>query len=406
MPDGPRILDELRDAFQDGVDDLEQAGAERLDEWAQQGQDDLERLRTGIERHRGRRHEGGRRRRRGRRRRSADPAELEHRRRVRRARRRANVRLAFLTHLGTFAATLAILLVATRSIRIVMIVGLAWGIGVFIHYLWAIAAPRLRRRWVEDEVGVRSPPAVASERKRVGTRSRRSMEDLSASIAHEIRNPITAAKSLVQQMGEDPASAENLEYAELALSELDRVERSISHLLRYARDEEPRLRPTRLHALARAAVDGLGDRAARAGVELDLDFDGEGSMQGDSEKLRRVIENLVGNAIDAVAQSDARDPRVRVLGGESLAGDELWLRVIDNGPGVAEADRERIWSPFYTTKQSGTGLGLALTRKTIEAHGGRIELVCEPNRSGTEFVIAFPRDPVGGAGRHARGGDR
>ena len=82
--------------------------------------------------------------------------------------------------------------------------------------------------------------------------------------------------------------------------------------------------------------------------------------------------------------------------GENLAATEIWLRVIDNGPGIPEDERERIWSPFYTTKDSGTGLGLALSRKTVEAHGGRIELLTD-SRFGSEFVLTFPRDPVPGA---------
>ena len=57
-----------------------------------------------------------------------------------------------------------------------------------------------------------------------------------------------------------------------------------------------------------------------------------------------------------------------MLGGENLAGTEIWVRVIDNGPGIMPEDRERIWSPFFTTRREGTGLGLALSRKTIEAH--------------------------------------
>jgi signal transduction histidine kinase len=218
------------------------------------------------------------------------------------------------------------------------------------------------------------------------------MEDLSASIAHEIRNPITAAKSLVQQMGEDPASPENVEYAEIALSELDRVERSISHLLRYARDEEPRFEELELRTLVEAAVDGLLERARTGGVELRFDFDGRGAMRGDPEKLRRVVENLVSNALDAIAEGPVAGPRVEVLGGENLAGNEIWIRVIDNGPGIPAEDRERIWSPFYSTKEAGTGLGLALSRKTVEAHGGRIELLSDLER-GSEFVISFPKDP-------------
>jgi signal transduction histidine kinase len=302
----------------------------------------------------------------------------------------------------SYASVLAIILIASRSIRAVMITALAWGIGVFIHYLAAIAAPKLRDRWVEDEVGARSPRAVASERQKVGTRSRRSMEDLSASIAHEIRNPITAAKSLVQQMGEDPASHENLEYAEVALSELDRVERSISHLLRYARDEEPRLELIGLEPTVVAAAEGLRDRVRNAGVDLRIEFDRECLIRGDSEKLRRVFENLISNALDALAAPPVERPLIEILGGENLAGSEVWIRVIDNGPGIPAEDRERIWSPFHTTKETGTGLGLALSRKTVEAHGGRMELEPDSNR-GSEFVLSFPRaldregDPLAGA---------
>jgi len=267
---------------------------------------------------------------------------------------------------------------------------LAWGIGVFIHYLTAISAPKLRDRWVRNEVGARSPQAVASERQMVGTRSRRSMEDLSASIAHEIRNPITAAKSLVQQMGEDPSSDDNVEYAEVALSELDRVERSISHLLRYARDEEPRFEYLALETTAIAAADGMRDRASKAGVDLRVEFDCEGVIRGDPEKLRRVFENLISNALDALATSSVERPCIEILGGENLAGSEVWVRVLDNGPGIPVEDREKIWSPFHTTKEAGTGLGLALSRKTIEAHGGRIDL--EPRQApGTEFAISFPK---------------
>jgi len=321
------------------------------------------------------------------------PEEREHHRAVRRARRRANQRMGFATHALSYAATLGILVVTTRSPRVVLIVALAWGLGLFCHYFWALAAPRVRERWVEQEVGAQSRTRVKRERRAVETRSRRSLEDLSASIAHEIRNPITAAKSLVQQMGEDPASNENLEYAGLALSELDRVERSISHLLRYARDEEPRFAPMSLSEVARAAAEGLRDRAADRGIELVVEFDAEGAMRGDAEKLRRVVENLVANAIDALAESGTPLPKIELLGGENLAGTEVWLRVIDNGPGVPADERARIWSPFFTTKETGTGLGLALSRKAVEAHGGSIEVLSDP-RQGSEFVLSFPKDPT------------
>jgi signal transduction histidine kinase len=112
-----------------------------------------------------------------------------------------------------------------------------------------------------------------------------------------------------------------------------------------------------------------------------------------------VVENLISNSLDAIRIANTRSPRVEILGGENLAATEIWLRIIDNGSGIAASDRERIWSPFFTTREEGTGLGLALSRKTIEAHGGRIELVSTPDEGdtnrGTEFVLSFPKDPNG-----------
>jgi len=451
MSDRRKILDDLREVLQEGADDIERAGARHLDRLAERGVRELEQLREGMaatgdrprdssprarpeeserpertarravrdskaerKANRAARRAGraskkarrhgermGRRRRGGRDPEAADVevdvAEREMRRTMRAARRRANQRIGFVTHFGSYLATLAIILVTTRSFRVMTLVALGWGIGVFCHYLWAMAAPKMRDRWVEEEVGARSARSVKTERRTVETRSRRSLEDLSASIAHEIRNPITAAKSLVQQMGEDPASDENLEYAGLALSELDRVERSISHLLRYARDEEPRFSPLSLFDVAGAAVEGMRDRAGAVGIELHFEFDGAGEMRGDVEKLRRVIENLISNAIDALTEAQSPLPQIHVLAGENLAGSEIWLRVVDNGPGIPADERERIWSPFYTTKDAGTGLGLALSRKTIEAHGGRIDLLTDL-REGSEFILSFPKDPNGAVG--------
>ncbi|MBW2423596.1 MAG: HAMP domain-containing histidine kinase [Deltaproteobacteria bacterium] len=103
--------------------------------------------------------------------------------------------------------------------------------------------PRLRERFMNEEIQRRVQTHVVRERESLEGEQHRSLEQLSASIAHEIRNPITAAKSLVQQMGEHPDDADLAEYARVAVTELERVERSISHLLRFAREEETRTRP-------------------------------------------------------------------------------------------------------------------------------------------------------------------
>jgi signal transduction histidine kinase len=311
----------------------------------------------------------------------------------REARRAATLKLSFLTHLVPYAATCFFLLFVA-GFRPAMIVALAWGIGVACHGFVAVVAPTLRRRWIQDEVTRRVQHDVSRSRRELEGRHARSLEQLSASIAHEIRNPITAAKSLVQQMGEDMGSRENLEYARVALGELERVERSIGHLLRFAREEELRPQQVHLSEVIESALESLRDRLERQGIEPELDLAEAGSLRGDPEKLRRVLINLLGNALDALQGRPA--PRLEVQSGANLAGTELWVRVRDNGPGIEPERLERIWSPFHTTRSEGTGLGLAITRKLVEAHDGSIEVRSEPG-VGTEFVVSFPRQGPAGA---------
>jgi signal transduction histidine kinase len=250
--------------------------------------------------------------------------------------------------------------------------------------------PRLREKFLQDEVQRRVSTRVSYERRHLEGEHHRSLEHLSASIAHEIRNPITAAKSLVQQMGEEPNSAEQVEYARVAVAELERVEKSISHLLRFAREEEIRIDTVVLEDVLESALETFRDRASRSDITIVRQYDVEGRLEGDSEQLRRVIINLIGNAIDALEEEAVDKREIRVLMGENLAGSEIWVRIIDNGLGIDDDHIDQIFDPFYTSREEGTGLGLAMCRKIVDSHGGSIE-VESASGEGTEFVLAFPK---------------
>lgn len=305
------------------------------------------------------------------------------------ARRRANRKLSFISHFVSYA-TVCTFLLFVAGFRPAFIVALSWGIGIVFHYFFALAAPELRQRLIDREVNREVQVSVSRERRSIEERNARQIEQLSASIAHEIRNPITAAKSLVQQMGEDPNSEDSVAYARVALEELDRVERSISHLLRFAREEEIRMREVRLQDVIVSAIETFRDRLERTGIHIGQEIDTEGWMRGDPEKLRRVIINLIGNAIDALEDAKTPDSSIQISAGENLAGTEVWLRVQDNGPGMDAATLEQIFNPFFTSKSSGTGLGLALSKKVVDAHGGLIEANSTVGE-GTEFVLTFPK---------------
>jgi signal transduction histidine kinase len=305
------------------------------------------------------------------------------------ARRAAERKIRFFQHLISYSFVVAFLLLVVGKF-VAMIVALSWGIGLASHFFQAIVAPDLRRKWVRGEVDRQVSRTVSRQRVALEDEKLRSLEELSASIAHEIRNPITAAKSLVQQLGEDPGSAENVEYAQIALQELDRVERSISHLLRYAREEEMHPEKMKLVDAAESALETVRERLDSAHVLVRRDFDVPGEMVGDAEQLRRVFINLIGNALDAFAEAKTREPSLEIAIGENLGGNEVWARVRDNGPGMDPDTQTRIFKPFFTSKANGTGLGLAITRKLVDAHGGEIELASAPGQ-GSEFTLHFPK---------------
>ena len=199
-------------------------------------------------------------------------------------------------------------------------------------------------------------------------------------------------------MGEDPSAAENVKYAQVALQELERVERSIAHLLKFAREEEPKLADVRLDEIAASALATLRDRMRDLGVKLETDYDAPGALVGDAEQLRRVVINLASNALDAMRDAKTPAPRLGVAIGENLAGTEAWLRVRDNGPGIADEHLPKLFDPFFTAKEGGTGLGLALAKKIVDAHGGSIE----PGRSpsgGAEFLVTLPKTRSAGGER-------
>jgi signal transduction histidine kinase len=250
--------------------------------------------------------------------------------------------------------------------------------------------PQLRERFLQEEVQQRVHNRVRSESRHLEGEHQRSLEELSASIAHEIRNPITAAKSLVQQMNEEPNGEDQAEYARVALAELERVERSISHLLRFAREEEIRLEAIDVEDVIESAVETFRERCGRSGVEILRDCDVRGQIEGDPEQLRRVLINLIGNAMDSLEEAHVSAPRIRIGLGENLAGSEVWIRVGDNGLGIDEQTQRRIFDPFFTSREAGTGLGLALCRKVIDDHGGTIEVDSTPGE-GTEFVLTIPK---------------
>jgi signal transduction histidine kinase len=227
--------------------------------------------------------------------------------------------------------------------------------------------------------------AVGVERSLAHAEKLAAIGETAARIAHEIRNPVTAARSLAQQLARDPTAPLNAEHAGLILAELERVERQVAALLRFARREEFRFEPTDLGDLVRTTVEQYRPRLAAAGVEVALDLPRDVTPLADREKLRQVLVNLIENAIDALASVPHRRLALAVGRVDGCAT----LSVRDSGPGVPAEVLPRLFEPFFSLKAGGTGLGLAIVKRTIEAHGGRIEAGSGLGE-GLGFRVALP----------------
>jgi signal transduction histidine kinase len=315
----------------------------------------------------------------------------EERKAYERARRRAAREAGFYVHLmwyGIVIGSLLILnLVVSPWYEWWVFPALGWGIGLASHfgavYGW---------RWIHERV---FEPAVEREVRREVTREKEvlrtekqaSLDELTASFAHEIRNPIAAAKSLVQQMGEDPTSNENVEYAKVALDELARVERSVSHLLKYAKETDYSFENVNLASVLDQALTEMRAKLEANQISVSRNYIGGPTVRADADKLRQVFTNVIDNAIDAM-ESHAGERRLE-FGIVNLHPGTASVVIRDNGCGIAEDKLAKIFNPFYTTKKNGTGLGMGIAKKVMDAHSGRIEVQSEPG-TGTEFRLAVP----------------
>jgi signal transduction histidine kinase len=232
--------------------------------------------------------------------------------------------------------------------------------------------------------------AIAVERSLAHAEKLAAIGETAARIAHEIRNPVTAARSLTQLLARHPDAPENPESVALILGELERVERMVASLLRFARREELALESVDLGRLARETGEHFRPRLDGAGVLLEVETPTDVRARADREKVRQVLINLIDNAVDALAASPS--PRIRLS--VTSADDAARLEISDNGPGVAAETLPRLFEPFFSLKANGTGLGLAIVKRTVEAHGGAVTAISGDGegRAGLTLRIDLPLD--------------
>jgi signal transduction histidine kinase len=221
---------------------------------------------------------------------------------------------------------------------------------------------------------------------------------LAAGAAHEIRNPLTSIRSAIQYVQDDIRDAGKRNMMNAVLQEVDRINGILAGLLSFSRQNSPVKREFDLAVLAGETVDFVS--RTRIGKQIALNvscFAPSAPVVADREQMKQVLMNVILNAMDAIEGEGRVDVDIRQAVAEG--GTFYAVTVSDTGSGIDEASLEKVFDPFYTTRDDGTGLGLSISYGIVHRHGGSIDIGNRPE-SGAQVVIRLPKGTDGTGASH------
>lgn len=233
--------------------------------------------------------------------------------------------------------------------------------------------------------------------KREVERSRRlaAVGRLAGGVAHEIRNPLSSIKGFATYFRERYRDVEeDRRTAEIMIQEVDRLNRVIGQLLEFARPMAVDKRPVRSDVVARRAVKLIEAQAGERGIRLESRLPDAGTVPMDADRMGQVLLNLLLNGVEAMPRGGTLTVTAEIDEKNRTAR----FTVSDTGDGIAPGDLAQVFDPYFTTKPSGTGLGLAVVHKIVESHGGEVRVESEEGK-GTAVTVELPLDESAAGGK-------
>lgn len=215
------------------------------------------------------------------------------------------------------------------------------------------------------------------------TEKNHAVAELAASMAHEVRNPITAIRGFMQLLCNGGTDGKAHEYAQQIVEEVDAVEAIIGEYLNMAKPDQGKQEKCNLYHVLQNVYTLAQSRAECNSVQVDFDVVSKCMVLGDDRQLKQAFLNLCANAIQAMPKGG----RLRISA--ACAENKVVVRIADNGQGIPTNHLNRLGERFFTTRDNGSGLGLAVTCRIVKKHRGEIHVVSSEGQ-GTEFIIILP----------------
>lgn len=208
---------------------------------------------------------------------------------------------------------------------------------------------------------------------------------VASGLAHELKNSLTALRAIGQMLQISPEDAAR--FGRIIVEECDRLDVIINQLLSLARPSKPRFEAADLHKVIQDVLTLISSKASLHNVRIRVDLDGNlpQSMEFDPKLIKQLLLNLCNNALQAMETGGM----LSVSTFFAPSRDRVKLRIADTGCGITAKDLPRIFEAFFTTKESGTGIGLKVCQQIVEAHGGEIEVRSEVGQ-GSVFTVDLP----------------
>ncbi len=208
---------------------------------------------------------------------------------------------------------------------------------------------------------------------------------LAATVAHEFKTPLVTIGGHARRALRDINTPKfKMKDLEIIISEIDRLEKITSEILEYSRPSKFDIKTCSINNLVSESLEFLEHKLGNLGIKLKVRYaDSDPRIAVDEKRFKQVMFNIIDNALDAMKSGMFLRVETRTLGGYAV------LDITDSGSGIPEENRDRIFTFFFTTKAKGSGLGLPISKRIIEDHGGYIEFESKMN-VGTTFSVYFP----------------